>query len=142
MTDITRLEALIAEWDASHADWCCANGCAAPNGMHLPDDSVQKLLENNFQWTETLPLTPCPGRCSCDVGLYVESLREILAEIVETEAARRERTREEMGRWLHAHYGDGRALWFWLAESGREYWRTRADQLLDLGATRSPVDAA
>jgi hypothetical protein len=59
-----RIQALIQTWDTRHADWCCTKGCSAPDGWHPRD----------------LATEPCTGECTCDVGLYLTSLRAALED--------------------------------------------------------------
>lgn len=75
-----RIEALIKQWDGSHADWCCTKGCAAVDGRHSSPDDVHAWLAALGRGEDPgeLPTQPCPGECTCDVGLYLPALRAVL----------------------------------------------------------------
>jgi hypothetical protein len=68
---------LIEVWQANHADWCCTKGCAAPDGQHFVPDGIHDFLDTvgRGEIPEPVPTRPCTGECSCDVGMYVDSLR-------------------------------------------------------------------
>lgn len=74
-----RLQAIIDAWEASHCEWCCTNGCAHPGGRHVATDVIHKWIatldRTDPEAYQELPTTPCPGTCSCEVGLYVTALR-------------------------------------------------------------------
>jgi hypothetical protein len=76
-----RVQAFVDQWDAAHADWCCTRGCPLPGGRHVTDASVTALLAGNLELLPQgqIPTEPCPGTCTCDVGMYVAPLREALA---------------------------------------------------------------
>ena len=75
-SDETRAQVIAA---IPHADWCCTKGCVQPNGAHYIGDP------NAVPMPDTPPLDrlpswePCPGDCTCEVGMIVPQALAALA---------------------------------------------------------------
>ena len=75
-SDETRAQVIAA---IPHADWCCTNGCVQPNVVHYVGDP------NAVPMPDTPPLDrlpswePCPGDCTCEVGMIVPQALAALA---------------------------------------------------------------
>jgi hypothetical protein len=55
-----------------HADWCCTKGCVHDGARHMDVevDGGQPILVGEF---------PCPGDCTCEVGVIVRQTLAVLA---------------------------------------------------------------
>lgn len=86
---IDGLRQLIAEWEASHADWCCTRGCSQPEGRHIDAGALQQWIADIGTQPDdgptctpisALPHYDCPSTCTCEVGLYLRGLCALLEE--------------------------------------------------------------
>jgi hypothetical protein len=68
-SDETRAQVVTA---IPHADWCCTKGCVQPDGTHqdVEFDAGQPILSAAY---------PCPGDCTCEVGMIVPQVLAVLA---------------------------------------------------------------